>query len=225
MESKFFIPFVGSKYQEGINGKKILVVGASFYCTQTSCRFFFKCTNVQTKDSSPYDDICPVYAKDKMQLHNEPTYCVENAPRTYRIFASYISSLLESNNYDDTWNHLAFTNYVQFFLPGDKKGFRETRMTDLSERDFNAFLELLMDLKPDIVVIWGSVISFRLKEDNQYVIDKEFLEESEYYLCHIRLPNSVHDIALLNPYHPSSRSWFDNLDKFDKYFKMELNKS
>lgn len=31
MEKRFFKPFVGDRYQEGINGKKILVVGASFY--------------------------------------------------------------------------------------------------------------------------------------------------------------------------------------------------
>ena len=34
MGSRFFTPAKGEKYEEGINGKKILVVGASFYCNK-----------------------------------------------------------------------------------------------------------------------------------------------------------------------------------------------
>ena len=30
--SKFFYPFIGKDYNQGINGKKILILGASFYC-------------------------------------------------------------------------------------------------------------------------------------------------------------------------------------------------
>ena len=51
-KSSFFKPYRGEKYETGINGKKILVVGASFYCTDKSCKFFTKCTDVIKKDSS-----------------------------------------------------------------------------------------------------------------------------------------------------------------------------
>ena len=33
MEDRFFQPFKGSEYDKGISGKKVLVLGASFYCT------------------------------------------------------------------------------------------------------------------------------------------------------------------------------------------------
>lgn len=47
MRKYFFEPFVGENYLEGIRGKKILVVGASFYCNESSrCQFFKDCTDV-----------------------------------------------------------------------------------------------------------------------------------------------------------------------------------
>lgn len=41
----FFNPFVGSNYHKGISGKRILVLGASFYCPKTEYPFFISCTN------------------------------------------------------------------------------------------------------------------------------------------------------------------------------------
>ena len=37
MRNRFFIPFVGANYSKGIHGKRVLVVGASFYCDQQAC--------------------------------------------------------------------------------------------------------------------------------------------------------------------------------------------
>ena len=52
----FFNPFVGSNYHKGISGKRILVLGASFYCPKTECSFFRSCTNTTIKDSSQLTD-------------------------------------------------------------------------------------------------------------------------------------------------------------------------
>jgi len=223
-KQRFFEPFVGDKYQEGINGKKILVVGASFYCNHTKCQFFLKCTNTENKDSSQFDDKCPEYVKTGKQLHREPTYCINDAPRTYKTFAAYISTLIGDESYEQAWSYLAFTNYVQFFLPCKGKSFRDTRMTDLSERDFHAFNETLVELQPDIVIIWGCVFNSRLREENEYIVDKSELGQSEWYVCHINVPGCHHDVTLINPYHPSSSAWHSKIDTFDKYLSMELTK-
>lgn len=45
MNKNFFKPYVGPLYGKGIKGKKILVLGASFYCDKTDCEFFHKCTD------------------------------------------------------------------------------------------------------------------------------------------------------------------------------------
>lgn len=223
MENRFFEPYVGESYAKGIKGKKVLVLGASFYCPHTECEFYGQCTDVGTKDSSAFDSICPLYKPYDKLLHNEPSYSVADSPKTYRTFASCMSRYLGEDDCAAVWSHLAFTNYVQFFLPASAKGFRETRWSDLSERDFKAFIETLKELEPDIVIIWGCVINSRIKEENEYVIDKHMLRSTDGYLCHMQLPGVAKTISLLNPYHPSSSAWHSTLAEFDRYFIVALH--
>lgn len=171
-----------------------------------------------------FDEQCPEYSNNGKSLHNEPSYYIEDAPRTYQNFASYISNLIGSEDYEESWSHFAFTNYVQFFLPTKNNSFRETRLSDLSERDFHAFNETLAELQPDIVVIWGCIFNSRLREQNEYIVDKEELDRTEWYVWHIKVPSVEHKIALINPYHPSSSAWFSKIQTFDKYFSIELSK-
>ena len=223
MKNRFFKPFVGSNYNTGIRGKKILILGASFYCPNTECKFYARCTNVDTKDSSSCDSFCPVYTPYGKVLHNEPSYCIDDAPKTYETFASYMSKYIDNGNYEYVWSHLAFTNYVQFFLPATSKGFRETRWSDLSERDFESFIETVQEIEPDIVIIWGCVINSRIKEENVYGTDQSNIGNTEGYLCHMKIPGMSKEVTLLNPYHPSSSAWHSALSTFDKYLKQALN--
>ncbi len=225
---RFFTPAVGSKYNEGIRGKKILVLGASFYCQKTDCKFFKECTSVEKKDSSKFDSICPEYVAQNKKLHDEPGYCVDGELATYTKFTNVIGKYLNTNDSHEVWKHLSFTNYIQFFLPVniDKNGktsFRQTMLSDMSERDFGAFIETLHELKPDIVIIWGCVINTRIRWENEYVTDKEMLDKTEGYLCHMQLPGSNHKIALVNPYHPSYPKWYDHVKTFEKYLEKALN--
>ena len=214
----FFEPYVGNHYKEGIHGKKILVLGASFYCNCVKCPFFASCTSVILKDSSEFDNKCPEYKSAGKQLHLEPSYCVEDAPATYQRFATYMGKHLGTEDYDTVWEYLAFTNYVQFFLPATNGSFRETMWSDLSERDFAAFTEVVQQLQPDIVVVWGNVINSALKERNPYLVDIKELQETEYYVCHLDVPGVNHPVAVINPYHPSSGAWYSDQEKFDNYF-------
>ena len=224
MKKQFFKPFVGKYYTRGIKGKKILVIGASFYCNRVKCPYFAECTNVDVKDSAPYDNICPEYVDEGKKLHFEPRYCVEDyAPQTYQRFASYIGRFLGITDYDTIWQHMAFTNYVQFMLPADENSYRGTYLSDLSERDYEAFNEVLLELQPDIVVVWGSIINSRLKECNQYIVDIKELQETNYYVCHLDIPGLNHPIVLINPYHPSSSAWYIAMDEFNNYFFNLIN--
>lgn len=218
MSKRFFKPFVGKLYHEGIQGKRVLVLGASFYCNKTDCQFFKQCTDVNKKDSSAYDSICPAYAKENKLLSNEPSYCIiDYKPRTYQIFANCMQSLMGADGYKSTWERMAFTNYIQFFLPATDGVFRDTRASDMSERDFEVFIETLKELQPHIVIVWGCVINSCLKQDNPYLVSKKELGETEWYLCHIQVPGVNHKIAILNPFHPSSSHWNKALPVFKKY--------
>ena len=118
---------------------------------------------------------------------------------------------------EDIWEHLAFTNYVQFFVPTTN-----TYKSYLSNRDFEAFIETLVELRPDIVISWGMVTIDDVRTNNKYVIDKEKLSESEWYICHLNVPDIKHFITLFCCFHPSSKDWNEDFSKCVKYLKQEL---
>lgn len=178
MRKYFFEPFVGENYLEGIRGKKILVVGASFYCNESSrCQFFKDCTDVIKKDSSAYDTRCEF--NGGYPLRQEPEFNIGNHYRAYEVFGSFMQKISGDTCYADVWNRMAFTNYVQFFLPANDGRSRPTYYTDTSDRDFDAFIEIVKDLSPDIVIVWGCAIASAVKEDNKYLVDngKKELED------------------------------------------------
>lgn len=219
-KSSFFKPFIGDKFETGINGKKILVVGASFYCSKTDCQYFNACTDVNRRDSSEYDKLCPDYHNTDTRLSNEPSNAINNGYRTYKIFANFIGQYIGDCDFKEIWNHLSFTNYIQFILPS-----QATQKNYLCKRDFDAFIETLSHLKPDIVISWGVAFLDDIRANNPYVIDKELLEQNEYYLCHMRgVPEVNHEITLLSCYHPASVShWYNDLELFEKYMRIALN--
>lgn len=222
MSNVFFQPYVGSKFETGIHDKKVLVLGASFYCDETDCPFFEDCTSVIKKDSSKYDRTCPPYEQYGSVLHDEPSNEMESRAeiKAYKNFAEFMKRFVSGNN---VWDYMAFTNYVQFMLGSTQKGrSRLTYRSDMSERDFAAFNEVLKVLQPDIVVIWGTVINSRLKEENAYIIDPQELSRTESYVCHIQPPGVEHPVALINPYHPSSSAWYGDIPLLDKYMNKLL---
>lgn len=223
MKKRFFIPYVGEYYTSGINRKKVLIVGASFYCSRQECPFFEKCTSTEMKSSSAYDEICPVYKKYGKVLRDEPSYCVEEVPDTYRKFSESLQMLTGTLTCEESWKYVAFTNYVQYFLPNNGSSFRSTKLSDLSQRDFDAFIETVEELEPDIVIIWGCVINKPLKEYNQYVIDSDELSRTNGYVCRMKCPNSNRIVTLINPYHPSSSAWYSSKKDFEFYLEKVIN--
>ena len=103
-KTMFFRPFIGSNYHKGINGKKILVLGASFYCPKTDCSFFKTCTSITIKDSSPFDCICPEYKTNGICLHDEPTNSIENWYSTYQTFAKGLEQFVGYADYNNIWS-------------------------------------------------------------------------------------------------------------------------
>lgn len=214
--NRFFVPFVGNKYKTGINGKKVLVIGASFYCNKHDCPNFKDCTNPDMKDSSPYNKTCPEYVNQGAELRYEPSYAIEENYQTYQRFEKLMRTVLVSD-VENIWEYLAFTNYVQFFVPTKK-----TYKTYLSIRDFKAFIETLEELQPDIVISWGVVTIDDVRTNNKYVIDKEKLPDSEWYICHLKVPDINHSIVLFCCFHPSSKDWNDDFSKCTKYLRQVL---
>ena len=63
MQKYFLNPYIGAKYKEGINGKRVLVLGASFYCSldgnkgRKKCKYYEDCAINQ--NSIKYNEKCP----------------------------------------------------------------------------------------------------------------------------------------------------------------------
>ena len=222
MKKSFFKPFVGKEYEKGICGKRILVLGASFYCSHglgsdAPCRFFAECTDPVKKDSSKFDICCPFYAESGLRLSEEPSNAIAERYRAYQNFASFMRQFVGDDE-EDVWERMAFTDYVQFFLPTV-----DTKKEYLSQRDFDAFVETLVELQPHVVVAWGMAIIEEIREHNPYLTDFERLKETEWYVCHMQVPHVPHEIALVCSYHPSSVSyWHNDLDTLTKYIKAVL---
>ena len=225
MKHVFFKPFKGSSYEQGICGKKVLVIGASFYCNKDGkkdrpkCEFFEECTNPDKKDSSKFNESCPFYAdvEGTPKLEDEPTNSIWSYMRAYQNFAKVLLPYIKDDekpegwcDYDIVWDRIAFSNYVQFFLPT-----KDTYLYYLSQRDFEAFCEYLQDLKPDIVIAWGVAITEEIRTKNPFVSQEELdkLSESDYYVWHMKLPKVDHEITIINCYHPSSKKWNEREEK------------
>ena len=226
MSSRFFNPYVGSKYEEGICKKRILVVGASFYCNKDGekgrklCPFFNECTSPVIKDSSKFDTICPEYIGQDLKLSEEPSNAIEARYRAYQNFASFMRQYKKKKN-EDVWDRMAFTDYLQFFSPTI-----DTKKEYFSKRDFSAFYETLIELKPNIVVVWGLAVTEEIrdnKENNGYITDYDKLPETDYYVCHMQLPKVPHEISLVCCFHPSSvKYWYGDLEVLTKHMSNVL---
>ncbi len=245
---RFFKPFIGHNYGRGINGKKVLVLGASFRCNygpesdKESCPFFEDCTSTgeENRGSSAYDYRCPFPYWESLPLSESPTYSLLDGYRAFKNFASGLVRELGPGVFsiadvdDDTfrywkvWSTVAFTNYIQNFVPAGSDTFGQTN--GLSPRDFNSFNDTLKELNPDVVIIWGKILNSILISNYRHLPDDRRCEltKSGDNICRIKLPNIWNvekEITFLNCCNPIGTygHWSKNLDKFGKDLKQVLN--
>lgn len=158
----FFIPYKGDNYSNGINGKKVLVLGASFYCEDTlrSCHKY--CTSTVKKDSSKYDLMCPKYEVrtdengKPLRISNEPS----NIDADYTAYLEFQKLITAATGIDEMWKHIVFTNYIQFYLPS-----KDTKKEYFTERDYLAFIEVVQhhEYDPDVIIVWGKPVREELQ--------------------------------------------------------------
>lgn len=209
---RFFEPYVGDNYKEGINGKKVLVLGASFYCEEKRCPYHGDCTSYKKRNTRNYNKTCP-FADD--DLSKEPSTAIEEKYDTasYQNFEIFLQAVLLKEN---PWEYVAFTNYVQFMLPD-----KETKKKYLTKDDYEALQEVVSLLEPDIIITWGTPVAEHIRK---FTGITDELEENKYYLYHPKIGGR--DVTMVNLYHPSASSyWCNDLRISYKYVKMALNKN
>lgn len=237
MPKRFFKPYYNyNNYKLGLlNNIKVLVLGASFYCTYNKksdkyqCPEWEKCTSKKNKDSSSFNKTCPYYNDKEIRVYLEDIVTSEiNDYLKGCKFSSYdnfTDFMVEytSLNKEKLWGRIAFTNYVQYFLPS----FNTPSQTKDDIRNFEAFLETLEELKPDIIIVWGTRITDHFKRKYiKRIVDKLEMRENSYLYD---MSYNNRNYILVNPYHPCYNEWsgfkqaldiaFDEIAKNRKYIK------
>lgn len=215
-EHVFFLPWIGQYYEKGLNGIKMLIVGASHYCdcSNKSCKYSEECRNVYLKDSSKFDYMCEY--NDEEPLHNTTRmevryFLTGKGNRTYRNFSNFmIKDMNLAKNESSLWDSVCFMNYVQFMLP-------QTYTLDkyLSERDYKAFCEVVKYCDPDVIIIWGKPVWAEIKR-------KEHITDNRSYLKHV-INGKIYN--LVNCAHPSNigNYFYKYRDEFKKDLSMSMH--
>lgn len=240
MQAKhFFEPFVGDNYSEGIYGKRVLVLGASFYCNQDGvsvdketgevkekCPFYDDCAINQNTEK--YDGKCPYN-------HNSPlrklpqTELDENGAESYKRFWLLLYHYFQQPelSFDDIWGKMAFTNYVQHEI-----GRRwNTLASDCRAEYLEMFEDTLLTMKeqPDVVIVWGCIVDKPLKAktySDRFPDFENTFTDKDHYRFKWKNFNGK-DIEFLCFFHPSSsdfysdKEWDFMLDRLEDVFRLQ----
>lgn len=228
MKSRFFNPRIGKLYAQGlINGKKVLVLGASHYCQcngqsgRFNCPVWKECTSKEIRDSSKFNTCCPAYVnngwiqeygvklEDSSLIEIDNYFDTPSSYYTYSNFTNFIIDYFGLKSPEEVWDRLAFANYVQYFLPTPKT----PAFDEKDIRNFEAFLQTLQELKPDVVIVWGTKTRDHFKKPYiQSMVDKLTMRENDYYWD---LEYQGQPYILVNCWHPSDYfRWSGSLDNF-----------
>ena len=151
-----FRPWIGKNYlSSGLEGKRILVLGESNFCTdycgETDCE---SCGKRRRRG--------PVFAENIINgyVYNYSGYKYE---QVYLCFERAMAGrVLTQEEREELWNSMAFYNYIQVVPSGHRQKW------DTPESE-SAFLEVLKELTPDAIIVWGRRLYRTLPRwDGQY---------------------------------------------------------
>ncbi|MBR4645869.1 MAG: hypothetical protein IKO75_01970 [Bacteroidales bacterium] len=133
-----FKPWVGNKYEtSGFLGKKILAIGESFYCSEEQA--------VATLTDKVVTDYLAIRNGEFRENNGKWT-------NTYLKFERSLKGKETSpEDSQDIWNSISFYNYLQVPMSGA----RESGATIDYKNAEDAFLEVINELQPDLIIVWG----------------------------------------------------------------------
>ncbi|MEY4834709.1 MAG: hypothetical protein RI980_824 [Bacteroidota bacterium] len=194
-----FEPYVGGTY---FNKKtKILVLGESHYFNEEDLKSFLndagKMRNVTKNVLDDYKNYKLGYVKYAKWMNTFTKFC--------NVFTDRKNSNVELIEF---WNKVSFYNYVQF----PTRGPRQSPTKEEFEISFSAFTDVLKELEPDIIYIWGKRLWNNIQKESLIKLD-----EIDYLNLHKKIP--VHVV-----FHPSSTKFNYTSSKAIKdYFERVFN--
>lgn len=190
-----FLPWVGSQYSKGINGKKVMVLGESHYCAH---------------ESEAVAELTRIIIRDLFDTESEH----ESYKNTYTKFGR---ALFASQRYDQdketAWNSVVFYNYVQVALSGARKA---PTSQDFKNSE-SALFNLLDQYQPDCLVVWGKRLYNNLPQRGYQTDDLTLPDGVTAETWAYDLTNG-HTVHLLPITHPSAgfspEYWGETIEGF-----------
>lgn len=176
-----FIPWVGSEYAQGINGKRVMVLGESHYCAHES-------------------EAVPQLTINIIHHILNPNNEHEGFMNTYTKFGR---ALAGRDHYDKDreamWNSVVFYNFVQVPISEARKAPEKQDFVDAE----SPYFTVLEQYRPDCVIVWGSRLYNNLprkgyQTEDLIMRDGKSIETWAYKL------SSGHIVYLLPIIHPSA---------------------
>ncbi|MBP9990591.1 MAG: hypothetical protein KBT45_04080 [Bacteroidales bacterium] len=160
----FFPPRIGSYYQDGFQGYRTLVLGAHHVCLK-ECEFKHLCCTPEGVKTMDYK--CPCYEQfaGVLCLHDSnnieiEAFCDDEAGYpTYSTFTKFLlgrKAPLTIEEKIDFWDHLAFANLLQCFVP-QKVTPSYAECPELYDQAIPDFVQILDQLKPQVVYVWEQI--------------------------------------------------------------------
>ena len=138
MEDVKFLPWEGENYQKGgFNGKKILVIGESFYCPEEEA--------VSSLTDKVINDYLAIRKGEYRKSNGRWT-------NTYLKFErSLVGEETTPEDSQKIWNSIAFYNYLQVPMFGAGESGSPVDYKNAEK----AFFGVLNKLQPDLIIVWG----------------------------------------------------------------------
>jgi hypothetical protein len=187
-----FQPFIGENFHS--QKKKVLLLGDSHYC------------NNGCKGSSIENchDCCPNFTKDVVKEFLERGYqqgkgkALPNFTNVY-----YGNNEVAEGERKNLWNTFAFYNFVQRSMPGEAS---ENPIKEDYENSAVAYFEVLEELKPDLIVVFGKTLWDRLPEADGWEDGNEVLDFGKIKYCNYNGKKYAHFCT----HHPSIAFGYKN---------------
>lgn len=148
----YFEPWIGKNYSSGgIFKYKILAVGESHYCGEFACPYKSKCGVLGGKMKPE----CHKFTDRTINIYlNANGHGCGRWGSTYKKFTKVLTGGRESSyGLRDVWNSIAFYNFIQSaVLTGPRIPFQSKEVFDECANTFN---EVVSNLSPDFVIVWG----------------------------------------------------------------------
>lgn len=185
-----FTPYIGEKYQQGYQGKKVLVLGESHYSADEE-------GNASLDDPTFTNYIVQEFINYQNGEREHSSWM-----NTFTKFAkAFHNGDLSANEIVNFWERVAFYNYVQEPMAAP----RQSPTTEQFTKSEKAFWEVLEVCQPDIVVVWGDRLWVKMPYTGEYQPKENTLINKGKGFYYYKVGNK--EIAAMYILHPSAQKF------------------